>query len=102
HAHAAEERLHRDDDTRHELRSHRLLVERDQAAALTARSAIAVGRDEAAAAVVPVIDREIDRQDLHFEHVAWLGPFDVYRPGKNVSAGPAAGITRRYLGGDSS
>ena len=40
-----------------------------------AAARLAVLADEAAAAVVAVGDRQIDRQHLHFERVARLGAF---------------------------
>ena len=54
---------------------------------------IAVLRDEAAAAVVAVVDRQVDRQHLHLEHVARLRAFDIDRTGQNVPArsAPIAG-----------
>ena len=66
---------------------HVLAVERED---LRRRAALAVLRHEAAAAVVAVVDRQIDRQDLHLERVARLGAFDVHRAGEDVTAGPAA------------
>ena len=63
----------------------RLLVERNDRGA---RRLVAVLGHEAAAAVVAVVDREIDRQDLHLERVTRLRALDVDRSGQDVTAGP--------------
>ena len=44
-----------------------------------------------AAPVVAVRDRQIDRQDAHFERVARFRAFDVDRSGQDVPAGPLVG-----------
>src|SRR6187455_1168160 len=56
-AHAAEERLQRDDDAGLELRCHRPAIERQQP---RGQRAVAVRGDEAAAAVVAVVDGQVD------------------------------------------
>src|SRR5215467_7457110 len=85
--HAAEERLERDDDARRELRGHLLRVDRNDA---RRDLAVAVLRQDAAAAVVAVIDVEADRENLYLEHVARLRALDEDRSGENVPAGAAA------------
>ena len=52
--------------------------------------ALAVLAHEAAAAVVAVVDRQIDRQHLHLERVARLRAFDKDRTGEDVPARPAS------------
>ena len=61
-AHASEERLERDLDARTERADHPLTIERDDR---DRPPRLAVLADEAAAAVVPVGNREVDRQDVH-------------------------------------
>ena len=48
--------------------------------------AIAILGKESAAAVVSVIDREVDGEDLYFERIARLRPFDINRPGQGMRA----------------
>src|SRR5262249_27154716 len=83
HSHAAEERPERNDDARLELRGHRLGIELQDR---LENRWIAVRRNEATAAVVAVVDRKIDRQDLHLEHVAWFGALHVHRPCQDMGA----------------
>ena len=52
-------------------------------------------RHEPAAAVVAVVDREVDREDLHLERVARLRAFDVHRAGQDVPARTAT-VAGRY------
>src|SRR5262249_53671356 len=84
--HTAEERLERNDQARPELRGHRLLVQLND---LDADRAIAILGQETTAAVVAVVDREIDREHLHLEGVAGLGAFNKDRTGENMTARPA-------------
>ncbi len=85
-AHAAEERPERNDDARQERRRHVLAIEADD----RLRAALlAVLPHVAAAAVVAVGDRQIDRQHLHLERVTGLGAVDVDRTGQDVAAGAA-------------
>src|SRR5256885_17236985 len=84
HAHASKEGPKRNDDSRKELRRHRSLVERDDPGG---QSLIAVFRDESAAAVVPVIDGEVDREDVYLENVAGFSAFHVNRTRQDVAAG---------------
>src|SRR6185369_3459795 len=90
-----EERLQRNNDARHELRGHRLAVESDQ---LGAGRAVAVRRDEAGTAVRAVVDGQVNREKLDFEHVAGLRTVDVDGAGENVTARSAAGIPLRKCG----
>jgi hypothetical protein len=50
------------------------------------RPLLAVLAHVAAAAVVAVGDRQVDRQDLHFERVAGLRAVHEHRPGQDVTA----------------
>src|SRR5215471_8919198 len=76
-ADAAEEGTQRNDDTRCERRGHRPSVKRDDLRGSARRRAV-VGH-VASTPVVAVWDREIDREDLHFERIAWFRPFDEDR-----------------------
>src|SRR5436190_22172823 len=76
--------MQRDDDSRRKRPGNRLLVERDD---LHPRGAIAVLAQKAAASVVAVVERKIDRENLHLERVARLRTFDVHRAGEDVAAG---------------
>ena len=37
------------------------------------------------AAVVARVDRQIDEEDLHFEHVARFRSFDIHRAGQEIA-----------------
>jgi hypothetical protein len=90
--HAAEERLQRNHDPGGELGRHRLAVELEDSRA--ARALAAVAGQVAAAPVVAVVDRQVDREDFHLEDVARFGTFDVHGTRQDVAAGSAARITR--------
>jgi hypothetical protein len=83
-AHAAEERTQGNHDARREHRRHPFAVERKDRGVVGAGPTVVA--QKSAAAVVAVGDRQIDREDPHFERIAGLGPFDVDRPGQNVPA----------------
>jgi len=85
-AHAAEERMQRDRDAGREGRRHRGRVERDDARALLPIRGTVVG-NVAAAAVVAVRNREIDREDLHLQRVTRFCALDEHRAGEDVAAG---------------
>src|SRR5262249_53572538 len=74
HAEAAVERPQRNDDARLELGGHLLAIQRQD---LDRQIALAVLGQIAVAAVVAVVEREIDRQDLDLEDVTRLGVLDV-------------------------
>ena len=75
------------------MADHLFAIEGDDAGPAVALAEFA---HEAGAAVVAVGNREVDRADLHFEHVAGIGPFDVNRPREDVPPGAAIG----HLGDD--
>ena len=81
-AHATEERLERHLDAGREGRDQPPTVQRDDAG--LARMAIL--RKESATAVVSVRNREVDRKDSNFEHVAGRGTVDEHRTCQNVGA----------------
>src|SRR5262249_41923664 len=89
-AHAAEERTQRNDDTWRERRGHRLQVKRDDLRGPARRRA--VFGQVTSAPVVPVWDRDIDREDFYFERVAWFRPFDEDRARQDVTARASPGI----------
>jgi hypothetical protein len=76
-----------DHDPRRELRGSSLRVKGENA---RGKRTVAVLRQEAAAAVVAVVDGKVDRQNLHLEHVAGLRPLDVHRAGQDVPPRSAA------------
>src|SRR5882724_9479998 len=55
-----------------------------------AQRAVAVLRHDPAAAVVAVVEREIDGENPDLQHVARLGTLDINRPSQDVPARPAA------------
>src|SRR4029077_12815031 len=85
--HAAEEWAQRHDDAGCELGAHGAALERDDA---HGHPWLAVLRQHSAAAVVAVVDREIDREDPHLEHIAGLCALDEHGTGEDVTPGAAA------------
>src|SRR5690348_12826545 len=87
-ADAPEKGTQRQLDSGGEVRDHLLLVERND---LGARVVVVFGEPAAprAETIVRVRDREVDRLDLHLEHIARIRAADIDRPGENVSAGTA-------------
>src|SRR5205823_6120417 len=91
--HASEKRVQRYHDARTKLRSHCVLVERND---FGGPALLAILGEESAAAVITVVDRKIDRQGFYFKRIAGLGPFDVHRAGENVTARSAV-VSRDLL-----
>ena len=84
-AHAAEKGMQRNLDARGKFRHHALLVERND---FYFRVRIIVGQIAAPRPerVVGIRNRQLDRQNFHFQHVADFRAFDVNRTRQNVSA----------------
>src|SRR4029079_12010408 len=94
--HASKERTERHNDSREELGGHGFLIELND---LRPCAAFAVFRHETAAAVVAIVDVEIDGKDLHFQRIAGLGTFNKNRTGQDMTArtSPIAGDVRYDL-----
>ena len=92
--HAAEKRLQRNDDPRHELRRHGLSVEGDDFCRTPRYSSPARSRCSRCSRSRSADDR----QDLHFERVARLGAFDIDGTGEDVAARSA--FVAGHLGDD--
>src|SRR5262245_15324214 len=83
-SHAAEERAEGHNDSGKQLCRHSSLIELDD---LGRRPAFTVFRNESTAAVVSVIDSEIDGENLHFDRVPRFGAFDINWTRQDVAAG---------------
>jgi hypothetical protein len=78
--------MQRNLDARREFRHHALFIQRND---FDFRVRIIVGQIAAprAESIVGVRNRQLDRQDFHFQHVAGFRAFNVNRPSKDVPAG---------------
>src|SRR5262245_34953322 len=86
HSHASEKGAKRNDNSWKHGRSHSFLVEWDD---LCRCSGFAVFGNKSAAAVVPIIELEVDGEDLRLECVTRFRAFDINRTGQDVAAGSA-------------
>src|SRR5262245_46430900 len=86
HSHASEKGPKRNDNSRKHSRGHAFLVKWDD---LCGSTRFAVFGKKSAAAVVPIIEREVDREDLYLECVTRFRAFDENRASQDVTAGSA-------------
>ncbi len=75
------------------VRDHTFFIERNDAH-LWIRKIFRQKPAARAEGVISVGNRQLDRFDSDFEHVAWLSSFDKDRPGENV---PAWSFVRDFL-----
>src|SRR5215813_7855130 len=86
HSHASEKGLKGNTIPRKHSRGHCFLVKWDD---LCGSIRFAVFGKKSAAAVVPIIERKVDREDLYLECVTRFRAFDVNRASQDVAAGSA-------------
>src|SRR5256885_13748140 len=82
----SEERPQWYDDPGSELRGHPVAVEWDDA---HRRVRLAIFRQYPLAAVVAIVDCQVDRLNLDLEHIAWLCTLHIHRARQDVPPGAA-------------